>query len=93
MHQKNDQVQLELFKEKQKRWQEFIEENQQLTSGKLWAAMAKMTGKRLRKKNCLVKFGGKEPKNRKHAANQFNKAFARACPIIQRKKIAVTNGM
>ena len=79
----NNRIQQLLFKEKQEKWNTFIEENKQLTSGKLWAAMAKMTGKRLRKKNCVIKFDGKEPKNSRDVANQFNKSFARACPVIR----------
>ena len=71
----NNRIQQLLFKVKQERWNTFIEENKQLTSGKLWAAMAKMTGKRLRKKNCVIKFDGKEPKNSRDVANQFDKSL------------------
>ena len=72
----NNRIQHFFFNEKQSKWKNFIEENKQLSSGKLWAAMAKMTGKRLKKKDCLIKFNGKKTRNSKDDTNQFNRSFA-----------------
>ena len=43
----------------------------------------KMAGKRLRKKNCTIKFDGKEPESKNNVANEFNRTYARACLVTK----------
>ena len=64
--------------------------NKDLTTGKIWTALAKISGKKVAKKNAQIKFGSKELRDEKKAANAFNKEFAKSC-IVKRTNLKRQN--
>ena len=55
----NKKIQNEVGKPRSDRWMQFVEENSRLTTGKIWKALGRITGKRSSQANSALKFDGK----------------------------------
>ena len=68
------------------RWQEFIEENKNLTTGKLWQAVGRLTGKRTKPTRSALMFDGKAVSKPNKIANKMNRHFAESCETTRTKE-------
>ena len=70
---------------RRKRWMDFVEENAKLSTGKLWQALAKISGKKSEQKNTSIIFNGKPVANQKEIANKLNGFLAKSCTVKRTK--------
>ena len=75
----NKKIQNEVRKFRSDRWMQFVEENSRLTTGKIWKALGRITGKRSPQANVALKFDGKAVTKPQKAANKLNRFLVTSC--------------
>ena len=90
IQQKNEEVKKSIENWRRKEWNQFIAEDKNLLTGKLWKKIKKLNGKTPASANPVIRFEEGEKFNDKAIADSFNKFFANSCPV-EKTKLARKN--